>query len=314
MYVKRFAFLIAVLAICCVLYMTLGARGSWSFILPFRGTKLIAMLSIAVAVSCSTILFQTITNNGILTPSIMGFDALHVLIITLMVYFVGAQNMFAIGDQWMFVLNTSVLMAAAVVLFGTLLFERKSDLTRMVLTGVILGTLFRSLGSFAVRLIDPSEYAHIQMNSYARFNEFETDLLVISVGAILACAVAVWLLRHRLDILALGHERAIGLGENVKSLQFICLALIAILVSVSTSLAGPVVFLGLLVVSIARLITPAPYHSVLVFSAGLIAAIILIGGQTIIERLLGLAVPLSVVIDFVGGLVFLGLLLQRIKR
>ena len=313
MHVKRLIGMAVLLACACVFYMTVGAKGSWDFIIPFRGTKLIAILAVAVAVSTSTLLFQTITQNGILTPSIMGFDSLHILIITLMVFFLSGHQFVALGDQWVFVINTGILILASVFLFGTLIFENKSDLTRMVLTGVILGTLFRALTSFAVRLIDPNEFAHLQINSYARFNTFELDLLTISVVAIIFCIAVVWYLRARFDVIALGHDIAVNLGENVKRMQLIALGLIGILVSVSTALVGPVIFLGLLVVSIARLITPSPHHSVLLISSGLISATILIAGQAMIERVFNLTVPLSVIIDFFGGLLFLFLLMRRYK-
>lgn len=312
--VKRFSILALVLALSMVLYMTIGSRGNWDFILAFRGTKLLAILAVGVAVSTSTLLFQTIAQNRILTPSIMGFDALYVLIITVMVFYFGGQSLSSIGAIGLFALNTTILLFASFLLFGTLLFEHSRDLTRMILTGVILSALFRSLTSFAIRMIDPNEYAHIQIASYASFNRFETDLLYIYVAIIIICLIFVWTMRHRLNVIALGYDVAVNLGENVRTVQLLALAVIAILVSVSTALVGPIAFLGLLVVSIAHLITPSPYHSTLLISSGLISCIILVGGQTIMERMLNLSTPLAVVIDFVGGLVFLLLLLQRLKK
>lgn len=312
--VKRFAILGLLLALSMIAYLTIGARGNWDFVLPFRGAKLLAIIAVGIAVSTSTLLFQTIAQNRILTPSIMGFDALYVLIITLMVFFVGGQGMLSIGTYGLFALNTIILLAASFLLFGTLIFEHGRDLTRMILTGVILGTLFRSLTSFATRMIDPNEYAHIQIASYASFNSFDMDLLYIGVAIIIACLGFVWTIRHRLDVISLGYDVAVNLGENVRAVQLLSLAVIAILVSVSTALVGPIAFLGLLVVSIAHLLTPSPYHATLLLSSGLISCIILVGGQTIMERVLGLSTPLAVVIDFVGGLVFLLLLLQRLKK
>lgn len=312
--VKRLSLLALLLALAMIAYMTIGSRGNWDFVLAFRGAKLLAIIAVGVAVSTSTLLFQTIAQNRILTPSIMGFDALYVLIITLMVFFVGGQGMLSLGPYGLFTLNTLLLLLAAFLLFGTLIFEHGRDLTRMILTGVILGTLFRSLTSFATRMIDPNEYAHIQIASYASFNSFDMELLYIGIAIIIACLVFVWTIRHRLDVISLGYDVAINLGENVRAVQLLALAVIAILVSVSTALVGPVAFLGLLVVSIAHLVTPSPYHSTLLLSSALISCLILVGGQTLMERVLQMSTPLAVIIDFVGGLVFLLLLLQRLKK
>jgi len=55
--------LLALALISMAAFMTLGAKGSWSFILPFRGIKLLSLLLVAYAIAVSTVLFQTVTNN-----------------------------------------------------------------------------------------------------------------------------------------------------------------------------------------------------------------------------------------------------------
>ena len=65
----------ALLLVSCVLFMTLNVKGDWDFVLHLRLTKLAALLMVAYAVGVSTQLFQTLTNNPILTPSILGFDS-----------------------------------------------------------------------------------------------------------------------------------------------------------------------------------------------------------------------------------------------
>lgn len=294
-------------------YMTLGARGSWDFVLPFRGAKLAALLLVAVSVSTSTVLFQTIARNRILTPSIMGFDALYILIVTLGVFLLGAQSFVAVPALAQFGMSLAVMVAAALLLFGTLLLPAREDIMRMMLTGVILGVLFRALTGFATRMIDPNEYSVIQMASYARFNRIDTDLLGISA---LLCGMALamaWQIRRKLDVLALGREAAINLGVDPKRGAIEVLVLVAILVSVATAFVGPVVFLGLLVVSLAHRITPTVSHAIMLPSAALISGITLVGGQTVLERVLNLSTPLAVVIDFLGGILFLALVITRSK-
>ncbi len=296
---------------CCVLFMTLNSGGHWEFILKFRGRKLAALLLVGMSVSTATLLFQTISRNHILTPSIMGFDALYVLILTMSVFVIGSAGFNQLPSQVVFTLNLVLLIAASLALFGTLLGQHRADLMRMVLTGIIFGILFRSLTAFVNRMIDPNEFATIQVRSYARFNYIDVSLLTISVVLCTIALIACWRMRRQLDVVALGYETAVNLGENVKRRQTQVLILVAVLVSVSTALVGPVAFLGLLVVSLARLVAPNQTHATLLPLCALIAGIILVGGQTILEHILGLATPLSVVVDFVGGLVFLALVLRK---
>ncbi|MEM9581787.1 MAG: iron chelate uptake ABC transporter family permease subunit [Pseudomonadota bacterium] len=314
MHARRLGGLSLILLVCAALYMTLGARGGWDFILPFRGAKLAALILVAVAVATATVLFQTITYNQILTPSIMGFDALYILVLTLAVYVLGGQTVARLPQMSQFLLTSTLLLGASLLLFGTLLAQRRQDLMRMILTGVIFGVLFRSLTSFLQRMIDPNEYSVIQVSSYARFSRMETELLGIAALLTIAALAATWAMRHRLDVLALGREAAINLGEHPKRGMLQALVVISVLVSVSTALVGPVAFLGLLVVSLARLITPTARHAVLLPSAALVSAITLVGGQTLLERVFALSTPLSVIVDLVGGAVFLILLLRGSGR
>ncbi len=313
-YKERFILLMLLLACCIIGYLTLGARGNWGFVLPFRGNKLVVLLLVAVSVSTATVLFQTITQNRILTPAIMGFDALYVLILTVLVFVLGGQVYGELSQIGQFALNTSLLMCAALALFGTLLTKARSDLMRMILTGIIFAGLFRAVTGFLQRMIDPNEYAVIQVASFARFARIDGGLLtiagVLTCGALIVC----WQMRHRLDVLALGEVASINLGENPRRGRFQVLVLIAVLVSVSTALVGPMAFLGLLVVSLAHLITPTASHAALLPCAALVSAVTLVGGQFVLERVMGLTTPLVVVIDVMGGVVFLILLMRGVQR
>ncbi|MDF3415096.1 iron chelate uptake ABC transporter family permease subunit [Sulfitobacter sp. M57] len=291
-------------------FMTLGVRAPWGFVLPFRGEKLVALILVALAVSTSTVLFQTISFNRILTPAVMGFDALYLLLLTLAVYGLGGIGFTALSPVAVFAITSGVLVLAALALFGTLLGQARADLLRMILTGIIFGVLFRSITAFLQRMIDPNEFAVIQVNAFARFNTIETDILILAAPITLVALMLSWRMRRRLDVISLGPATATSLGERPKQGQMQALALTAVLVSVSTAFVGPVVFLGLLVVSLAHAIRPTPYHAVLLPVAGLISVITLVGGQAVLERVLGLNTPLSVVIDLIGGCVFLILVLK----
>ncbi len=310
---NRLIILAAVLAVLCSAYMTFGARGDWGFILMFRGQKLLALLVVSAAISVSTIVFQTITGNRILTPSIMGFDALFLLLVSVLVFVLGGQGFNMLDPRLMMALTVGLLCTASVLLFGTLLRNSENDVMRMILAGVVLAVMFRSLTAFVQRMIDPNEYAVVQASSYARFSQADTDLIGIAVVLCGLALAATWRMRSRLDVLALGKVAATSLGEDHLRGQRIALLLISVLVSVSTALVGPVAFFGLLVASLTYLVLPTHRHAVLLPGAALVAGIVLIGGQLLMERVMHLSTPLSVVVEFAGGLVFLFLLLRSFK-
>lgn len=309
---RRLIFLCVALALACAVWLFLGVKGPWSFILPFRAEKLAAMLLVAVCLSVATVLFQTITMNRILTPSIMGFDSLYVLILTVLVHSFGSETYVKLPVIGLFALNVGLMSVLGLGLFLLLLKGARGEMMRLVLTGLIFGVLMRSGTEFLQRLIDPVEFSVVTSVTYARFNTVDDVLLPVTAAVTAPVLWLAWRMRHRLDVLGLGEATALSLGEPPRRGQAQALVLICVLVAAATALVGPMAaFFGLIVSALAHVITPTERHAVLLPSAALTGAIILVGGQTIMERVLSLATPISVVIEAVGGALFLFLLLKR---
>lgn len=311
MHRTKLLLLSVVLLASMVLFMVVNAGGQWDFVLSYRGGKLIALLVVAYAISVSTILFQTITSNRILTPYIMGFDALYLLIQTVLIVIFGGLGYATLSYGYKFGAEVGIMLLASLLMFSTLFLKAQDDLYRLVLTGVILGVLFRSLTSFLQRIIDPEEFAVVQSASFAQFNVIQTDLLGISLVIVAIVSLLIWRYRYELDVLALGRAQAINLGINYKRSMVLMLFLIAVLVAVSTALVGPVSFFGLLVSGLAYPLMRTYRHAILIPAAFLLGAVILVSGQLVFEHLLGMQAVLSVVVEFLGGIVFIVFLMRR---
>ncbi|MEY9211144.1 iron chelate uptake ABC transporter family permease subunit [Thermobifida halotolerans] len=303
---------LALLAAASVVgYLTVDVVGSWTFVLKLRSTQVAALVLVGTAIAYSTVLFQTVTGNRILTPSVMGFDSLFVLIQTVIVFLFGADMLAQTDARLKFGFEIAVMVAFSVLLFR-LLFRRGShDLYVMVLVGIVLGTLFSGLSTFVSRLIDPNEYLTLQDVMFASFNSVNEELLAVSAVLVVAVmAYGVRLLR-RLDVVALGRDHAVNLGVNHRSVVNQALVAVALLVSVSTALVGPITFLGLLVANLARQLTRTFVHRWTIPAAALVAVIALVGGQLVLARMFDFTTSLSVIINFVGGSYFILLLLRE---
>jgi len=137
---------LCLLAIASVVaFMILGARGSWSFVVSFRGARLLALVLVAYAIAVSTVLFQTVTNNRILTPSIMGFDALYILIQTSIVFLLGAHMLVLADPHSRFLVEVALMAGFAWVLFRWLFLGEERSLHVLILVGIVLGIFFRSI-------------------------------------------------------------------------------------------------------------------------------------------------------------------------
>ncbi len=303
---------VALIAVAC--FMTLAAKGSWSFIIPFRGRKLLALCLVAYSVAISTVLFQTVTNNRILTPSIMGFDALYVLLKTGIVFFLGAGALTGIDPQLQFGIEIIVMVVLSGLLFRWLFLGEERSLTLLVLVGIVFGILFRSLSQFMQRLLDPNAFQVLQDTFFASFATVDTTLLLISTSIVAVVSLAALRLGHTLDVLSLGRAQAINLGIDYRRVVVILLMLVSILVAVSTALVGPITFFGLLVASLAHSLVGTSRHRHVLPAAALLAIICLVGGQTVLERLFAFDTALSIIIEFLGGIVFIILVLRRAAR
>lgn len=303
--------LAAIAGLAAAAFMTIGVDGQWSFAMPLRGGKLATLALCAAAVAVSSVLFQTITLNRLLTPGVMGFDALYVLIQTVLVYFMGSGFVASAHPRLMFLGETAIMLGFVLLLHRWLFAGRRRSIEMLVLLGLVLGVLFRSLSGFLQRLIEPNEFLFLQDRFYASFNHPSTELLLISALAIGGC---LWWVFSRLavfDVLALGRETAINLGVDYRRATVLILLVIGVMVSVSTALVGPVTFFGLLVANLAHVVMRSSRHAVLLPAAILLALAMLVGGQTLLEHVLAFDTNLRVIVDFFGGIAFILILLRR---
>jgi iron complex transport system permease protein len=280
------------------------------YVLPRRVTKVAAIIVTGAAIAFSTIIFQTITNNRILTPSIIGLDALYILLQTIIIFIAGSMSFFIINDYVNFLLGVVLMVIFSTLLFG-FLFKREENIYFLLLIGIIIGTLFGSLSEFMQILIDPNEFLMVQSRMFASFNNIQTDLLIISV-ILMALAIIFYLPNHKyLDVLSLGREHAINLGVDYDLVVKKLLIVVAILIAISTALVGPITFLGLLVVNVTHEFYKTYKHKHLIIVSILISILALVGGQFIVEKIFTFSTTVSVIVNFIGGVYFIYLLLKE---
>src|SRR5690606_26030255 len=194
------------------------------------------------------------------------------------------------------------------LLYGVLFKKMGNNLISMLMIGIILSTLLRSISSFLQMIIDPNEFSIIQDKSFASFNNMNTNILwfALALSAIIFILISDEF--KKLDIIALGREHAINLGINYNQHMRKYLIVISFLIAIATALVGPIMFLGLLVVNIARGMSKTYKHTSLILLSFLLSIVLLVGGQFFLERIFNFALPLSIVINFAGGIYMLYLL------
>ena len=307
----KLGILVVLAAICSGLYLFQGLNGSYDYALPRRGIKVLAMALTGVAIAYSTVIFQTITHNRILTPSIMGLDSLYILLQTVLIFFLGSTHVTIVNKQVNFMLSVGAMVLFALLLYQFLFKAGKRPIYFLLLVGIIVGTFFGSISTFLQVLIDPNEFLKVQDKSFASFNNINGDLVWWALG-ILIIALVIGQRRFReLDVLSLGRDTAINLGVDHDQIVKLMLILSAVLIAVSTALVGPITFFGLIVANLSYQFFKTYRHSILITGASVMSIIALVGGQWVVERVFTFSTTLSVIINFVGGAYFIYLLLRE---
>ncbi len=311
---RKRIFLLIALTLTVILVFAFTKLGSDpAYVLPRRGMKLAAIILVAASVGYSSVVFQTLTQNRILTPSIMGFESVYVLFQTLIVFVYGDLTFQVVQSQTNFLISVLLMFGFALVLYVALFRKGNTHVYFLLLVGLILGAIFGSASSFLQLLIDPNEFLIVQRHLFASFNNINTDLLGISAVVLLISFFIGGSILRQLDVLSLGKEHAISLGIEYRRLVQISLLLIALQVSISTALVGPITFLGILVANLSYEILPSHKHQHTILGATLAGIILLVGGQYLVEHLFNMNTTISILINFVGGLYFIILLLKSRK-
>lgn len=309
--VHKLWILIGFAAAACGLYLFDNLNGSFDYALPRRGVKVFAMVLTGVAIAYATVVFQTITHNRILTPSIMGLDSLYMLLQTLLIFFLGSGHITIINKQVNFLLSIAVMVIFA-LLFYKLLFKKDNQpIYFLLLIGIILGTFFGSVSTFLQVLIDPNEFQIVQDRMFASFNNVNADLVWTSLFFIVVLIGLAWRNNASLDVLSLGRDTAVNLGVGYDALVKKMLILAAVLIAIATALVGPITFFGLIVANLSYQFFKSYKHSIVIAGASIISIIALVGGQWVVEHVFTFNTTLSVIINFIGGVYFIYLLLKE---
>ncbi|RLQ90762.1 iron chelate uptake ABC transporter family permease subunit [Planomicrobium sp. Y74] len=303
--------LVALALTACGVYLFHDLNGSFDYALPRRGIKVFAMVLTGIAIAYATVVFQTITHNRILTPSIMGLDSLYMLLQTLLIFFLGSDHISIMNRQVNFILSIAAMVVFALLFYHFLFKKGNQPIYFLLLIGIIFGTFFGSISTFLQVLIDPNEFQIVQDQMFASFNNVNSDLVWLSLIVIIVLIAFAWKHNASLDVLSLGRDTALNLGVNYDSLVRYMLILSAVLIAVATALVGPITFFGLIVANLSYQFFKSYKHSVLLTGAIVISVLALVGGQWVVERLFTFNTTLSVIINFIGGIYFIYLLLKE---
>lgn len=314
---KRLLFMAGVAVLCAAGYMLIGVNTDnprlFSYAMEIRTPKLMVMFITALTIGGASIVFQSIIQNTIVTPCLLGMNSLYTLIHTAVVFFLGSASAAAVNARLSFTVDVTLMGILATVIYSWIFKKTRHNVLYVLLVGTVLTSFFGSLQTTLARIMDPNEYDSLLASLIASFSNINSEVIVFSV--ILLSAV-VFVLRKDLallDVLTLGKDQAINLGVDYDRCVRRLLLGVALCIAIVTAMVGPISFLGLIIANLSRQLLKTYRHSQLILGSALFGMVVLIGGQLMVERIFSYGVPVSVFITTGGGIYFLYLLLTRKK-
>ncbi len=280
------------------------------YAMKLRIPKVIAMIITAFAIGAATIIFQSVINNTIVTPCLLGMNALYTLIHTSVIFVLGSGSILFTNDNLSFLVDLVLMGIIATVVYSWLFKMTGHNVLYVLLVGTVLTSFFSSIQSTLTRVMDPNEYDTLLTSLVASFSNINSGIIIFSV-IILALIVVIFRKEFALlDVITLGKEQAINLGVDYDRCIRRLLLAITLCIAVATAMVGPISFLGLIIANISRQLLKTYRHTQLIAGAALMGVIALIGGQFIVERVFVYSIPISVFITVAGGIYFLYLILK----
>lgn len=309
---KKILILAFLTLIMALVFVFAGLKDFDEYALKNRFLQIAAIVIVAICIAISTVIFQTLCNNKILTPAIIGLDSLYMLLQSALIFSLGSANLSVYRNDINFLITLACMVVFSLGLYK-ILFSSDKSIYLIMLLGLIFGTLFSTLSSFFEILIDPDEFMIIQGRMFASFDNVAFDVLALAY--IVTLLSFIWIFRYMkfLDPLSLGKDLSINLGINYQKISKHLMIIIAILTSISTALVGPITFLGLLVVNITYELFKTAKHSILLLACILISILALLGGVFFVSRIFDYNTTISVIINFLGGIYFIYLVLKGNK-
>ena len=313
--IRKLMFMLLLVALAGAAYMLVGVNFEnqklFAYAMKIRTPKLIVMLITAFAIGGASIVFQSIINNTIVTPCLLGMNSLYTLIHTAIVFFVGSGSLLARNANAAFAADLLLMGVVATVVYSYLFKKTRHNVLYVLLIGTVLSSFFSSIQTTLTRVMDPNEYDSLLSTLVASFSNINSEIILFSVVVL---AVVIFVMRKDLallNVITLGKDQAVNLGVDYDRTIRRLLLGVTLCIAVATAMVGPISFLGLIIANLSRQLLKTFRHGQLILGSALFGMIVLVGGQLIVEQVFTYAIPVSVFITVGGGIYFLYLLLTN---
>lgn len=275
-------------------------------VLKIRLPRIITALIVGAALSVSGCVFQSLFSNPLATPDTLGIAGGASF---------GAAIAILFGAHLIAIQVSSFLFGLAAVMLTCLAgLSRGRDLNSVVLSGIMIGSLFSSLVSLVKFVADTESQlpaiTYFLMGSMAQTGY---ENLAFGFPVIAVCLTVLLLIRWRLNLLPLSEDEIRSSGVNVNRLRTAAVLTATALTAASVSMCGQVGWIGLIVPHICRLIFGSN-HKTLIPACASLGAAFTVAVDTLARSITSLEIPISILTAIIGTPFFIILMRKRFSR
>ena len=222
----------------------------------------------------------------------------------------GTQSLVVLGPNSNFFLAVLMMLGYSWIIHRWLLRNGRNNVYVMLLLGLVLTIVIGTFTQFIQLKVSPGEFSILLGFSQVSFGRTEPWQLLTSAILVVLVCLAGYKTLPTLDVMSLGRYQAISLGVDYQHSVRRYLALVAVLVAVSTSLLGPTAFMGVFVANMTYTLAKTFKHQMTLSIGCAIAVGIFILAQFTVEHIFNYRTTVGILINLVCGAWFLVLMLR----
>ena len=217
----------------------------WKIRLP----RIIAAVLLGGALSVSGFLLQSFFQNPIAGPYVLGISSGAKLVVALTMIFLLEKGIMVSSLGMVVAAFAGSLLAMGFVL---LISFRVSNMSLLVVCGILIGYICSAITDFCVTFADDSNIVNLHNWSMGSFSGMSWGNIKVAVVVVGIAAVCTFLLSKPISAYQLGEAYAQSMGVNIKVFRVVIILLSSILSACIVAFAGPISFVGIAVPFLTR--------------------------------------------------------------
>lgn len=281
-----------------------------------RLPQALVALAAGMAMGVSGLMMQTLFRNPLAGPSVLGISSGASLGVAIVILAAGQlfQFSFSVLGIWgdIAVISASMIGAMGVLMLILFISRKMSGTLGVLIMGVMIGYLSNSLVGILKFYSLEEDVHHFVIWGLGSFSRLAMGRAIFFSSIVIAVSALSLLLGKTLNLLSLGERYARNLGLRINHATTLVILVAGVLTAFVTAFCGPIIFIGMAVPHLAKMIGRTSNHLYLIAYSALIGSVTALF-CLLVARLPGIdsELPINSVTAFVGAPVVISVIWKK---